>query len=106
MKAVLIALGLLLVSFEAQAISRYNSTSMSCERVRAVVRSEGAVILRWTGKSGAPRYGRFVAHGGFCESGTRAQTSYVPAADRRCPVYECKYWDPDDLLIFRGGRWD
>ncbi len=32
MKAVLIALGFLLVSFEAQAISRYNSTSMSCER--------------------------------------------------------------------------
>ncbi len=74
--------------------------------MKAVVRSEGAVILRWTGKSGAPRYGRFVANGRFCESGTRAQTSYIPASDRKCPVYECKYWDPDDILMFRGGRWD
>lgn len=105
MKAVLIALSLLLVSFEAQAISRYNSTSMSCERIRATVRAEGAVILRWSGRSGVPRYGRFVAHTGFCESGTRAETSYVPSSDRRsCPVRECKYWDPDDDFIFRFGR--
>ena len=102
--AVLMAMGLLLVSFEAQAISRYNSTSMSCDRIRATVRSEGAVILRWQGRSGAPRYGRFVAHGGFCESGTRAETSYVPSSDRRsCPVRECKYWSPDDDFIWRPG---
>lgn len=104
MKTILIALALLLVSFEAQAISRYNSTSMSCERVRSVVRSEGAVILRWRGNSGAQRYGRFVADGRFCESGTRAQTSFVPSADRRsCPVRECKYWDPDDDFVWRRG---
>lgn len=104
MKAVLIAMGLLLVTFEAQAISRYNSTSMSCERVQATVRSQGAAILRWTGKSGAPRYGRFVANGSFCESGTRAQWSYVPSKDRSsCRVYECKYWDPDDDFIWRPG---
>lgn len=105
MKTVLIAMGLLLVSVEAQAISRYNSTSMSCERIKATLRAEGAAILRWRGNSGVQRYGRFVAHGGFCESGTRAETSYVPAADRRCPVYECKYWDPDDDFLFRRGNW-
>jgi hypothetical protein len=105
MKAVLIALSLVMVSAEAaQAISRSNSTSMSCERIRATVRAEGAVILRWRGKSGVLRYGRFVAHGGFCESGTRAETSYVPARDRgSCPVYECKYWDPEDDFIWRPG---
>lgn len=102
--AIAIALGLLLIPFEAQAISRYNSTSMSCARVKATVRAEGAVILRWRGKSGAQRYGRFVAHGGFCESGTRAETSYVPSSDRKsCGVYECKYWDPDDDFIWRPG---
>ena len=37
MKAVLIALCLLLVSFEAHAISRYNSTSMSCAEIKATV---------------------------------------------------------------------
>ena len=70
MKAVLIALSLLLVSFEAHAISRYNSTSMSCGEIKATVRAEGAVILRWRGNSGIQRYGRFVAHGGFCKSGS------------------------------------
>lgn len=104
MKTCLVALSLTLVSFEAQAISRYNSTSMSCGEIRATVRAEGAAILRWRGRSGVQRYGRFVAHGGFCESGTRAETSYVPASDgRSCPVYECKYWDPDDDFIWRRG---
>ena len=107
MKSILIALCLLLISFEAQAISRYNSTSMSCGEIKATVRGEGAVILRWRGNSGIQRYGRFVAHGGFCESGTRAETSYVPSADRRsCAVRECKYYDPDDEFIFRFGRRD
>lgn len=102
MKAVLTALALLLVSLEAQAISRYNSTSMSCGEIKATVRAEGAVILRWRGNRGIQRYGRFVAHGGFCESSTRAETSYVPASDRKsCPVYECKYYDPDDEFLFR-----
>jgi hypothetical protein len=107
MKAVMIALSLLLVPIEAHAISRYNSTSMSCGEIKATVRAEGAVILRWRGNSGIQRYGRFVAHGGFCESGTRAETSYVPSADRRsCSVRECKYYDPDDEFIFRFGRRD
>ena len=107
MKSVLIALCLMLMSLEAHAISRYNSTSMSCGEIKATVRGEGAVILRWRGNSGIQRYGRFVAHGGFCESGTRAETSYVPSADRRsCAVRECKYWDPDDEFIFRFGRRD
>ena len=107
MKSVLIALCLMLMSLEAHAISRYNSTSMSCGEIKATVRGEGAVILRWRGNSGIQRYGRFVAHGGFCESGTRAETSYVPSADRRsCAVRECKYWDPDDDFIFRFGRRD
>ena len=40
MKAVLIALSLSLVSFEAHAISRYNSTSMSCGEIKATVRAK------------------------------------------------------------------
>lgn len=109
MKAIMVAgmcvgAGLVLAATEAQAISRYNSTSMGCERIRATVRNEGAVILRWRGNSGVQRYGRFVANNRFCESGTRAQTSYVPSADRRsCPVRECKYWSPDDDFIWRRG---
>jgi len=104
-KILIMAAGLALLASEAQAISRYNSTSMSCERVKAVVRAEGAVILRWRGNSGIQRYGRFVANGRFCSSGERAETSYVPSSDRKsCAVRECKYWDPDDDIIFRFGR--
>ncbi len=103
----LLACCLSLLSIEAHAISRYNLTSMTCNRVKATVRNEGAVILRWRSKNnpGIQRYGRFVANGGFCESGTRAQTSYVPSSDRTsCAVLECKYYDPDDELFFRFGR--
>ncbi|MBL8577047.1 MAG: hypothetical protein JNK47_07465 [Mesorhizobium sp.] len=105
MKAlILAAAGLALLATEAQAISRYNSTSMSCDRVRATVRSEGAVLLRWRGKSGVQRYGRFVLDGRFCSAGERAEISYVPTKDRQsCPVRECKYWDPDDDFLW---LWD
>ena len=104
MKAVLLALCLSLVSMEAYAISRYNSTSMGCNEVKATVRSEGAVILRWRSKNNPnlPRYGRFVANNSYCRLGERAERSYVPSADRNsCPVLECKYYDPHDELLFR-----
>src|SRR5688572_4175136 len=105
MRTVLIALCLSLVSLDAHAISRYNSTSMSCGEARATVRAEGAAILRWRSPRGVQRYGRFVAHGGFCRSGERAETSYVPTADRQsCAVRECKYYDPDDEFILRFRR--
>lgn len=98
---ILAAAGLALLATEAQAISRYNSTSMSCDSVRAALRSEGAAILRWRSKSGVQRYGRFVVDGRFCESGTRAEITYVPSKDRQsCPVRECKYWDPEDDFIW------
>ncbi|HEY6631179.1 MAG TPA: hypothetical protein VIZ90_06990 [Rhizobiaceae bacterium] len=107
MKAVLIALSLLFVSFEAQAISRYNSTSMSCNEIKATVGRQGAVILRWRGNSGVQRYGRFVANSTFCSASERAEISYVPSADRRsCAVPECKYWNPDDDILFRFGHRD
>lgn len=105
MKAtIMAAAALALLVTEAQAISRYNSTSMTCDRIKATVRAEGAVILRWKSKNGIQRYGRFVADGRFCSWSERAEISYVPAKDRRsCPVRECKYYDPYDDYIFRPG---
>lgn len=104
-RTVLLAACLSLLSVEAQAISRYNSASMTCSQVKAKVRNEGAVILRWRSRNNPSiqRYGRFVANGGFCDSGLRAERSYVPSSDRKsCPVLECKYYDLDDeFLLFR-----
>lgn len=102
-RTVLLAACLSLISVEGHAISRYNSPSMTCSQVKATVRNEGAVILRWRSRNNASiqRYGRFVANGGFCDSGMRAQRSYVPSADSKsCAVLECKYYDLDDEPLF------
>ena len=98
MKAVLIALSLLLVSFEAQAISRYNSTSMSCNEVKATVRREGAVILRYqsTRTPGLPFYDRYVRSQSFCDMGEVRARASVPSADTNsCIVYKCKRVETD-----------
>jgi hypothetical protein len=95
--AVLAAFGISLVASEASAISRYTSTSMSCASVKSTVKSQGAVILRWTSSQGNPRHGRFVANTGYCDPGEIAVTSYVPSADKKsCAVKTCKHCDPFD----------
>ena len=100
-----LTLALALLPLEAQAISRYNSTSMTCAQVRAVVRSEGAAIMRWRSNRGIQRYGRYVAHDGFCPASEIAEWSYIPTADRAsCPVYECKQYSPEDDFFWRR-RW-
>ncbi len=101
LKAGTVLLGLLLAASQAHAISRYNSTSMSCADIGAVVRAEGAVVLRWKQPPDIQRFDRFVAHTGFCSWGERAVRSSVPSADHRsCTVYNCKRCDPDDIFGF------
>lgn len=105
MKYVLTAIAVVLASTQAHAISRYNSQSMSCAEAKAVVRNEGAVILRWrsTRNPTLPLYGRFVRNDGFCSASERAETSYIPTADNRsCAIDECKpYYPSDDDFMFR-----
>ena len=104
MKSVLLALVLSFVSLEAQAISRYNPTTMSCAEVKGTVRSEGAVILRWQSPRGMPLYNRYVAHDGYCSTSEEAERAFVPSADRQsCAVFECKQrtFDDDDFFFLR-----
>ena len=63
MKPLLLALCFSLAAAEAQAISRYNSSSMSCAEVQATVRGEGAAILRYrsTRNPSLQLYGRYVS---------------------------------------------
>jgi hypothetical protein len=102
MKTLLMALGLALITGDALAISRYNSTSMSCAEVQDTILRDGAAIMRWRGRGGLPLYGRYVADGRFCESSTRPEWRSIPAADtKNCNVTECKYYDlDDDELLF------
>ncbi len=105
MKTVLLGLCLSLATAEAHAISRYQSTSMSCAEAKATVRGEGEAIMRWTSitNPGLPRFGRFVSDRRFCSANERAETSYIPTADRKsCALRECKPYSPDDdFRIFR-----
>jgi len=93
MKAtILLAMALSLVSIEAHAISRYNSRSMSCDRIQAAIHQEGAVILRYSSarNPGLPLYDRYVANGSYCSYGEFAQAEWVPASDTpSCPVQRC-----------------
>lgn len=92
MKTVLLAACLTLFAAEAQAVSRYNSTSMSCARVQQTIRGEGAAIMRWVSPtSGVQRYDRFVRDDSFCPVNQEAKITSLPAADTQsCQVRHCK----------------
>ena len=93
MRMILAALTMVMASSEAYAISRYQSTSMSCGQVRAALQREGAAILRWQSKrvAGLPLYNRYVANSRFCRSDERAVTATVPTRDDdACWVRKCE----------------
>jgi hypothetical protein len=95
---------LLMAGDPALAISRYNSTSMSCEAVQRAIGREGAIILRYpsSNKPGLTLYDRYVIHSGFCDDQDFADRVTVPTADTpRCPVRACKLRDRDDCSLFR-----
>ena len=103
MRRALLALILSIFAVDAQAISRYESTRLACVDVQAIIRAEGAAIMRWQSarNPGLPLYGRYVSHDGFCNFDEYADTVFIPAADRRCPVYECKPVEFDDFFLQR-----
>lgn len=104
-KISLITLCALLASSPAYAISTYNPLKMECEKLKATVRQEGAVNLRWTSPTaGVPRYGRYVRDSSFCRIPVeRAQGTLVPAKDKNsCRVSICRPYYPGDGGFFGG----
>jgi hypothetical protein len=89
--AAIVALGVALVSTNADAISSYTSTSMSCGSIKATIRNQGAVILRWTSsRTGNANYNRFVRNANYCNPNQTTRAKSVPASDtRRCSVQYC-----------------
>lgn len=76
---------------DAHAINRYTSTSMTCSGVTAAINREGAAIMRYTSKSGALLYDRYVRNRNFCQPGETTQRAYIPTRDLpACPVNRCK----------------
>lgn len=100
MRILLVALGISLLAVEAHAISSYNPLQMTCAEVKAVIRREGQVMLRWTSPTaGVPRYGRYVSNSSFCATGERARQTLVPTRDRKsCGVSDCRPFFHDDFF--------
>jgi hypothetical protein len=97
-KTILLAACLTLAAAEAQAISRYDPTRMSCDRVQGTIARQGAVILRYqsTRVPGLPLYNRYVQSSQYCNPGEVRSRAYVPSADTKsCPVYICKQVEHD-----------
>ncbi|MGO4831915.1 hypothetical protein AB4144_06395 [Rhizobiaceae sp. 2RAB30] len=87
-----------LLSFDAQAISRYSPQNMACGRVKEILSTEGAVILTWRSKRDLPLYDRFVTHAGWCENTEITKATVVPTNDSAfCLVLRCipKGHDPN-----------
>jgi len=97
-KTILLAACLTLAAAEAHAISRYDPTHMSCDRVQGTIARQGAVILRYqsTRVPGLPLFDRYVQSQAFCNFGEVRKRAYVPSADTKsCPVYICKRVDSE-----------
>jgi hypothetical protein len=104
MKSVLLGLAIGLVATQANAISRYNTSGLSCGEVRAIIDQDGAAIMRYRStRSGAQLYGRYVRDGRWCAGSERPEASYITTADSdQCRVRECKpYSFDDDNILFR-----
>jgi hypothetical protein len=104
MRFVIATLAMLAAIAPAGAISRYNVSNKSCAEARAIVRSEGAVILRFRpSHAPVPRYGRFVVSDYFCASNEIAEETYIATGDTSsCPVLECHpHSIDDDFFLLR-----
>ena len=92
MRTLLLASCIILVAAPANAISRYNSTSMSCAKVQSIIKSQGAVIMRYPSKfnPGNILYDRYVSDARFCEAGKEPRLTTIPSADKaKCEVFDC-----------------
>ena len=87
-----------LLAQPALAISRYNTTQLTCDQVRQRVISEGAAILRYpsTRVKNMTLYDRYVTRTALCDPHEYAERAYVPTKDTaRCPVLNCQDYDPE-----------
>jgi hypothetical protein len=95
-QAAIITLCVVPISSEAFAISRYQSMSMSCANIRATILDEGAAIFGWLQPPNIDRFGKYVAHVGYCFIGEEAKIVYIPSKDTKsCAVLECQPEDDD-----------
>ena len=92
MRAIAIAFSLSLVAGDSSAISRRDVSNMSCGQTQALVRSEGAVILRFRSprNPSATLYDRYVSDDRYCGSSEQTTRASASTADNEyCRLRKC-----------------
>ena len=93
MKRIVLCFAIVALAIPAHAINRYDTQRMTCERVQAVLESEGVAILRYPSPRSAQLtlYDLYAKDSRFCEDGQVARPAVVPTRnDRRCRVRRCQ----------------
>lgn len=88
----LLGLFVLSAAGQAQAISRYNSLTLTCAAANAAARAEGAVVLRYpsTKVRGMTLFERAVRSSAECGNHEYAETRFIATSDTpRCPILAC-----------------
>lgn len=95
--------GLSVLGSDADAISRYWSTTMTCAALNATVQREKAVLFRWQSHlTGNTLYGRFVVNDNYCLPSEMVGTLWIPSSDKaKCALNQCVHRDMDDDLLLR-----
>jgi hypothetical protein len=88
----------------AAAISRYNTSNMSCNAIRNVLARDHAAILRYPSQHppGMTLYDRYVSSGRYCFPHQIPERATVPSRDGECPVLHC-IAEPDLCDTFGAG---
>ena len=78
---------LLAVALAPPAEARPNTTTMSCNQARSLVRAHGGIVL----STGRYTYDRYVAAPYYCDQDEWGRAASVPTLSGSCPVgYICK----------------
>lgn len=91
----------------ASAINRYNADQLACAEIRAIIRDDGAAIMRYRSKRDPSLvlYDRYVRDRFFCAWREDVETAWIPSQDKaQCRVWRCApaRWRED--MFFRQFR--
>lgn len=89
------ALSICALATPAEAISRLNAGSASCESITSVINKEGAAIVRYQSKRvpGLSLFDRYVERLSACYSDDYLAKALIPAKDGDCRLSYCRRYE-------------
>jgi len=85
----------------AQAVSRYQSTKLTCANAQSIIDTQGAAIMQHQSPGGPVlvHNDQYVKHGQNCPAAEYAMRKYIPTSDvKECPVLACSQTDGDHFV--------